>query len=595
MLFEQPPLNESWEAAVEGLRAEIAGYYPGWTDHNVHDPGITILEMFAGLAQAQCYHAGQIGPAHQNKYRKLLGLPRGLRKPGHTLVTVDAAPGVFLSAGTRFYADHICFEMRQDQMVEEHLFLAFHTDAGGTRQTLSGDWIAKGKGISLYPFGQNPKTGDCLVIELARPLAAGQPYRLSLETFKDYPVQRYPVDESRFEPYGFYPLAGIRLEYLAAGGFTVADISSDNTYGLLQDGSICFSLPLPMAGPAWELRLVLERNDYLVAPRLQRISMAMVEVWQQETCLDCAVWQGSGLPGQRYELPDSRILTDQMELAVEGQRWIQVEDFEQSQPEDCHYHLEAGVLQFGDGFRGKMPAGQIRIRKLVKSLGAMANIKAGTITRMAAENPLPAVNEWDVTGGCDEETAAETIKRYVETEETLMRAVTCSDYEYLIRTMPGLLIEDCKVYCELPEKKEIRLAVKPYAESGHGLLNEAYKKNIYRYLEDKRMIGTRLMVISPAYYGLEVVCIVESKVQYRDAGARIEAEITAWIKAKRFGEGICYGALKGMISTLSCVRRVESLWLDAGVHGKRNSAGDLLLPPNGLFWIKRVVCNLMEA
>lgn len=75
----------------------------------------------------------------------------------------------------------------------------------------------------------------------------------------------------------------------------------------------------------------------------------------------------------------------------------------------------------------------------------------------------------------------------------------------------------------------------------------------------------------------------------------VEQEIAAWIRRKRFGEEIRYGELKGYINTLPCVRRVDSLWVDAGSRGKRNQQGDLLLPPNGLFILKRVTCSLAES
>lgn len=593
---------ESWESVVKRLRQQIAENYPGWTDHNAHDPGITIMELFVWLTQVQQYHAAQIGMSHWEKFRKLSGIPRELRRPGRTLVTVDAAEGALIRAGTKFYADNICFETAADQMVEEAIFLAFRAVADGTEQVLKGTWLIRGKGISLYPFGRRPKPGNYFEIECTRPLQPDMPYRLTIESSKSYPLKRCRVVEEQYDGHGFYPLAEIKMEYRAAGGWCQAVVTGDDTYGFLQDGSICFHLPEAIAASEWKFRFILVRSDYLVAPVIGRISMAMVEVWQQETCFDYAQWDGDGLPDQRYELDDHRILTDALVLEVEREEnpgqmevWQQVDDFSRSEPEDCHYCLAQGVLQFGDGFHGKMPEGRIRIRKLIKSLGELANIKAGTITHMAGENPYSAVNEWPVTGGTAERPAQETVERYAAEKELLLRAVSCEDYETLIGNIPGLLIEDCKVYCDRPEKRELKLAVKPYAEDGRGRLNAAYTKNIYRYLEGKRMIGTRLQVISPEYYGLEIVCVAAPDIRYRDAAARIETEISNWVRQKRFGEGISYGELRGKIVTMACVRRVESLWIDAGNRVRRNTEGDLLLPPNGLFWLKRIVCNLLEA
>lgn len=601
MLLEDDGLLEPWEEVMNRLREEIPRIYPEWTDYNIHDPGITILELFAWMRQVQMYHASRIGMGHLRKYVGILGIQPVRRTPGHTLVTVNAPEGRYIEKGSRFYAGNICFEAREAQMVVESAFLGFETVTESGSYTLSGGWLAEGRGISLCPFGDRPKQGNIFVIDLAAPLKEGSTYRLYLESCHEYPVKRRPVAEAEFDGHGYYPLAQISMEYQAEDGWQKAEIIRDETYGLLQDGSICFRLSQPMGGGGWRLRFVLERSDYLVAPRISRISLAMAEVWQQETQEQIARWRGSGLPDQQYELADGRIAWGSISLLVEDEwgtghmeEWSQVDDFDRSIPEDRHFCLENGHLIFGDGFKGRIPEGEIRIERAVYTLGKEGNIKAGTITRMEGEYPLPVVNEWDVTGGTNEESPKETLARYREEGTRLQRAVTWEDYEQLVLQIPGLLIADCKVYADNPERREITIAVRPFTLDGHGYLNEAYKKNLYRYLEEKRLIGTRLVLVSPEYFQLEVTCIVAAKIQYRDAGSLIEREITAWIGQKKFGEGIRYGELRGFVDTLPCVRRVESLWLNTGSKGKRNRLGDVLLPPNGLFLLNRVVCSLTD-
>lgn len=599
MRLEENGNLEPWEAVMDRLREEIARMYPEWTDYNLHDPGITILELFAWMRQAQMYHASRIGTGHLKKYAGILGAVPVRRMPGHTMLTVQAPEGRYLEAGSRFFADNICFETREAQMVVEGAFLGFETLAGGVSYPLSGEWLAEGKGISLQPFGPEPKAGDSFMVELAAPLEADVPYRLYLENGHDNPMNRRPVDENAFDGHGFYPLAQIRMEYGGEGGWQEAAVIRDETYGMLQDGSICFSLPKPMGEGSCRLRFVLERSDYLLAPRMTRISLAMVEVWQQETKTHVAQWRGNGLPDQRYELADGSVAWGSLSLLVEDESepgrmaaWQWVDDFDRSGPEDGHYRLEDGFLIFGDGFRGRMPEGEIRMARLVSTLGNEGNIKAGSITKMEGECPLPVRNERDVMGGTSEESPQETLARVCGDNHPLQRAVTWADYERLVMEIPGLLIADCKVYSVHPEQREVTIAVRPYTLRGDGYLNAAYQKNLYRYLEEKRLIGTRLALVSPEYFRLEVTCVIEAKIQYRDAANIVEREIAAWIGQKKFGEGIRYGEWKGRINTLPCVKRVESLWLNAGGRDRRNRSGDMLLPPNGLFLVSRIVCSL---
>lgn len=603
MYLEELREQNSWSEVMNRIQKQISRLNPQWTDYNLHDPGITLLELFAWMQQVQIYHAKQIGEQHRRKYAKLLGMEAVRRKPGQTFVTVSGEEDRYLEAGTRFYAGDICFETREGQRVAEGIFAKFITCGGGEETVLGGDWMAQGKGVSLFPFGQKPVAGDEFIIELLRPLQKDRRYCLFLECFHRYPVKRIPVSEDAYDGHGFYPLSAMRMEYLSEYGWKLLQVLRDETYGMTQDGNICFQIRSPMDSSTCRLRFHLERSDYLPAPHITRISLAMVKVWQQETLSVLPWFLGDGFPEQRHDTKERQLDLKHLEVCVEDPEepgrmvpWQRVEDFDGSGPENLHYMVEGGVLLFGDGFRGMMPEGRIQVRHMVRTLGDAGNIKAGTISRMEPDDASCRVtNEYDVTGGTGEETIEEVLERYQREHEIPQRAVTYKDYETLVKCIPGLLIEDCSVYSLQPEKREIIIAVKPYAQDGHGLLNEAYQKNLYRYLEEKRIIGTRIRIISPEYYELHVTCVISAKVQYRDAGKLVEEVIAGWVKKKRFGEGILYRELVGLIDSLPYVQKVDSMWLNAGNNGKRNQLGDVQLPPEGLFHLKSVSCHQRVA
>lgn len=601
MYLEELPEQDSWNEVMNRVQKQIPVLNPQWTDYNLHDPGITLLELFVWMQQVQIYHAKQIGEQHRRKYAKLLGMEAGRRKPGQTLVTVSGEEDRYLAPGSRFYAGDICFETREGQMVADEIFAKFITYAGGQETVLGGDWMVQGKGVSLFPFGRKPADGDEFIIELLRPLQEERRYCLFLECFHRYPVKQIPVSEDAYDGHGFYPLSAMRMEYLSEHGWKKLQVIEDETYGMTQNGSICFQIWEPMNSRTCQLRFCLERSDYLLAPHITRISLAMVKVWQQETLLMLPCFSGDGFPEQRHDTKERQLNLECLEICAEDAEepgkmvtWQQVEDFDDSGPEDLHYAVKEGVLLFGDGFFGMMPEGRIQVRHMVRTLGDAGNIKAGTISRMEHAG-CRVINEYDVTGGTGEETIEEVLERYQWEREIPKRAVTYEDYETLVKCIPGLLIEDCSVYSLQQEKREIIIAVKPYAENGYGVLNEAYKKNLYRYLEEKRMIGTRLRIISPEYYELHVICVISAKVQYRDAGKRVEEVIAGWVKKKRFGEGILYRELVGLIDSLPYVQKVDSVWLNAGNNGKRNQLGDVQLPPEGLFHLKSVTCHQTAA
>jgi phage tail sheath protein FI len=59
-----PGVSTSTEAFVDSLlalaRERIRGL-PGWTDYNVHDPGITLLELLAWAADSALFRRDRIG------------------------------------------------------------------------------------------------------------------------------------------------------------------------------------------------------------------------------------------------------------------------------------------------------------------------------------------------------------------------------------------------------------------------------------------------------------------------------------------------------------------------------------------------------
>jgi hypothetical protein len=57
---------------VEEARATIPGLAPGWTDHNPADPGMTLVELFAWMAEVMVYRTNRIPDANRRVFAKLL-------------------------------------------------------------------------------------------------------------------------------------------------------------------------------------------------------------------------------------------------------------------------------------------------------------------------------------------------------------------------------------------------------------------------------------------------------------------------------------------------------------------------------------------
>ena len=74
MLIPLPELDDRrWSDLVEESRALIPVLAPEWTDHNASDPGVTVIELYAWLAEMDVYRANRVTDAARRRFLALVG------------------------------------------------------------------------------------------------------------------------------------------------------------------------------------------------------------------------------------------------------------------------------------------------------------------------------------------------------------------------------------------------------------------------------------------------------------------------------------------------------------------------------------------
>ena len=63
--------DQTYEEIVRAAEGRLPWLCPVWTDHNAHDPGITILELMAWYKEMQQYHMNQVTDPLRRKLLKL--------------------------------------------------------------------------------------------------------------------------------------------------------------------------------------------------------------------------------------------------------------------------------------------------------------------------------------------------------------------------------------------------------------------------------------------------------------------------------------------------------------------------------------------
>src|SRR4051812_23817670 len=97
MFLPAPQLDDTrWSDLVEQSRALLPAYAREWTDHNVSDPGITLLDLFAWFAEMQVFQLDQVPERHRRAFLALAGVaaepPRAARAVLCFTVPDGAAP-----------------------------------------------------------------------------------------------------------------------------------------------------------------------------------------------------------------------------------------------------------------------------------------------------------------------------------------------------------------------------------------------------------------------------------------------------------------------------------------------------------------------
>lgn len=352
-----------------------------------------------------------------------------------------------------------------------------------------------------------------------------------------------------------------------------------------QNGRACFTLYPPESEKKGALRLVCYEEEFTLSRR---------------------AGAGDGFPYQTFEVRAENLLERDFRIMAAEEdgcyvSWDNVRDFDNSAPDHRHYILHESTREiiFGDCEQGMAPEGEILIIGCAACAGQEGNVKEGRINAFVRSDiKAEAVNDTVARGGMEGEDIDDAFLRLRREMRRVERAVTYEDFENLVRSTPGLMINNCKA---IPvsrtlkrdgsmDENAVSIVVQPFALGEVRQLNAAYLENIQRQLEHRHLIGTRVNILSPEYIGIELFAEILTKPYYRDARERIQQAVEEFFGGAvwEFGRPVQYSSIYGIIDTLDCVVGIQSLAIDA--HGKgmtRSISGDVMLPPNGMAYFKK--------
>jgi predicted phage baseplate assembly protein len=550
MALPVPNLDDRrFQDLVDEAKRLVQQRCPEWTDHNVSDPGVTLIETFAWMTDQLIYRLNRVPDRNYVKFLELIGVTLFPPTASRTDVTfwlagpqpdVVRIPPATQVATVRTETDEaIVFATSEELPIIPAKLVELGSMAKGKsayRDLLPDVELGK----DAYCFQEKPALGDALMIGLSQAVPSNA-------------IQlRFKCD---IEGVGVNPdHPPLLWEAWNGEDWIPCEQDSDSTGGLNRDGDVVIHVPRGHAAhsigtrhAAWIRARVVEplpgMSGYEASPTVNAASS--ITVGGTAAAVNAAVVRdedlgvSEGIPGQHFQLRRTPVLSsdEPSTLAVSTgtdadgsptwETWSQVEDFAASGPNDRHFTIDGatGEVRFGPAIRqpdgslrryGAVPEKDRYIRMLEYHTGGgqRGNAAAGSIKVLKSSNPFVSrvENRRDARGGIDGEDIENAKVRGPIRLRTRGRAVTTEDFEHLAReAAPNVGRVRAIAAGDGALAGAVRVLVVPSLPSVDGRIrfdqlvpDPTLLEAITQRLEECRVIGTRISVEPPGYRGVTV-------------------------------------------------------------------------------------------
>ena len=572
MPLPAPNLDDRrFQDLVDDAKRLVQQRCPEWSDHNVSDPGVTLIETFAFMIDQLFYRLNRVPDLHYIKFLELIGVRQFPPVAAHgyvtfwlsapTPTTVNVPRSTEVATVRTEVEEAVVFRVEEALPIVPCELLLLRSQTAERAEAAPGGAMvdhheavmrarrqpgeAARPAVSLACFAGVPAVGDAFYVGLSDPVP-----RCAVALRFECHIEGIGVDPTR------PPLA---WEAFDGRAWAPCEVDRDTTGGLNRAGDVVLHVPPGHAAgvidgerAGWLRAVVVAAAEgqpaYSASPQIDSARAFTVggttKVVNAELVEREVLGVSAGVPGQRFAFHHGPVLPGDAAPVLETasgegwEPWSEVENFAESGPDDRHVVLDrrSGEAHFGPQVR--QPDGSLRQYGAVPEKGATirasyaigggsrGDVGKGEISILRSTIPFVArvENRAAASGGVDGETLEETKIRGPIVLRTRNRAVTAADYEHLAREAAP---EVARVRCLAAgggdgtdgDGDGVRLLVVPATESDElGRLNFAQLippvgvlERISEYLDERRTLGARVSVEPPHYQGLTAVVRIHAR------------------------------------------------------------------------------------
>jgi predicted phage baseplate assembly protein len=634
MTLPTPTLDDRrFQDIVDEAKRLIPRYCPEWTDHNLSDPGVAIIELFAWMTELILYRQNQVPDLHYTRFLDLMGIrlfpPAAAWTELAFWLSAPQATPVTVRAGTQ--AGTIRTEQEEStvfmtdgdlQIVPPSLTHCVTAAKGGQYEDHWDELRIPGETVTCF---RSVSPDDAIYFGFD----AGLPNNIVRLELKAR-VEGVGVDPKR-PPWAWEAWTGEE--------WAPARIYRDSTGGLNQDGEIVLIMPgdhdALTVGPQRSFWLrcrmtapVGDQPGYRDSPKVSSLTVVglggVMGAHHAQPVVGESLGRSDGTPDQRFRVRRTPVLPRAKEEAVvvntggASSVWEEVPDFSGSGPEDAHFTWDGntGEIAFGPLIRysdgrsvqhGAIPpiGAGIGVTGYRVGGGTRGNVGAGTLTVLKTSIPFVGrvENLASARGGVDAETVENAKIRGPLSLRTGQRAVTVHDFERLtLEAAPSVARARC-----LPPAQPggpVRVLVVPRVDLPPERLQlddlalpADLVQAVSEYLDARRILTTSVEITTPFYQGLTVVARVRGT-----AGADPELirdrlldalyayinpltggpEGTGWPFGRELNVGEVFALLAGIDGVLG-VEEVRLFLADLATGERREGRQRASISPDAIF------------
>ncbi len=594
--------DKQFKDLMEEAKAKLPALAPEWTDYNISDPGITLLEILAWLQDINIYKLSRITDKHILKYLQLLdSLPEPV-KPASTFVVFNSKEIKTIPKGknlkAKFLGITLNFQTTEEINIQpsEIKKLIFSNERGLISYKLSENSSVP---EYFYIFGEEAKRNSIFYIGFNKPLK--EKFTIGIKLFEeDLP----PIGNHNREQFSFVPDVNIEWSYWNGTDWEIINPEKDNTKRFYKSGTITFNIselpemklrkiPINSEDEFYFLKCKLKKSGYEISPRVKSFLLNVVEVVQKELISEY-LGDSNGFPYQEFQLSEYPLTEDKVVLQVDGAEWKETVDLSHHNHKEKVFEVDRknGKIKFGDNINGKVPPLDSKITvSYFTSSGKDGNINPNIewetgIEKITANNPFSAEN------GKNLEDFEEVFIKLKKDLTTPYQCVTAKDFEYVATHTPDLRVARAKAY-QVDDKNLVNVIVVPFSFKRKPFPSKNFLKAVCLHIDKHRLITTDINVLSPEYVEISTSANVKLKEDFNQEQVIKNAQeklkqffhpIFGWKNGKGwdFGHPVYLSDIYELIESVDGVDCVFNLQLIPKGAFSKIENGNVILKPYAL-------------